>query len=231
MGTLGFLLPFRKHRTFALLAAYEIFSIPSLTDIDDFAKAIDSAFEGKAMVLHRMRLSCTFQDKDGETIGKKSEGRSMYDNSSPLIHCNEARLNGSRPVDWQVMNEVALHRGSSPHLNTIDVFVDGQHLTEAVVCDSLLFIHEKSLHTDYHTVRRANCCNSDGLNGILTLSWRAYCSPRTQCYCPNTYLPSKSILQTSGVPIIVFNYIEGKSGLYTVIVIAFSHRPVNLLDW
>jgi NADH kinase len=35
------------------------------------------------------------------------------------------------------MNEVALHRGSSPHLNTIDIFVDGQHLTEAVVspCD------------------------------------------------------------------------------------------------
>ena len=31
------------------------------------------------------------------------------------------------------MNEVALHRGASPHLNTIDVFVDGQHLTEAVV--------------------------------------------------------------------------------------------------
>jgi len=37
-----------------------------------------------------------------------------------------------RGTDWQVMNEVALHRGSSPHLNTIDVFVDGQHLTEAV---------------------------------------------------------------------------------------------------
>lgn len=35
--------------------------------------------------------------------------------------------------EWQVMNEVALHRGSSPHLNTIDIFVDGQHLTEAVV--------------------------------------------------------------------------------------------------
>lgn len=36
-------------------------------------------------------------------------------------------------AEWQVMNEVALHRGASPHLNTIDVFVDGQHLTEAVV--------------------------------------------------------------------------------------------------
>ena len=31
------------------------------------------------------------------------------------------------------MNEIALHRGSSPHLNTIDIYVDGQHLTEAVV--------------------------------------------------------------------------------------------------
>jgi len=38
-----------------------------------------------------------------------------------------------RRLDWQVMNEIALHRGSSPHLNTIDIFVDGQHLTEAVV--------------------------------------------------------------------------------------------------
>lgn len=32
------------------------------------------------------------------------------------------------------MNEIALHRGSSPHLTTIDMFVDGQHLTESVVC-------------------------------------------------------------------------------------------------
>ena len=46
-----------------------------------------------------------------------------------MIH-NDAQLF----ADWQVMNEVALHRGGSPHLNTIDIFVDGQHLTEAVVC-------------------------------------------------------------------------------------------------
>ncbi|OJT02227.1 NADH kinase pos5, mitochondrial [Trametes pubescens] len=86
MGTLGFLLPFH---------------------IDDYTKAIDSAFEGRITVLHRMRLSCTFQDSGGERIDTQAE-------------------------DWQVMNEIALHRGSSPHLNTIDVFVDGQHLTEAV---------------------------------------------------------------------------------------------------
>ncbi|KAI0276272.1 ATP-NAD kinase [Russula aff. rugulosa BPL654] len=86
MGTLGFLLPFH---------------------VDDFSKALESVFQGKATVLYRMRLSCAFSDKDGNSIGNEGE-------------------------DWQVMNEVALHRGSSPHLNTIDAFVDGQHLTEAV---------------------------------------------------------------------------------------------------
>ncbi|KAF8891744.1 ATP-NAD kinase [Infundibulicybe gibba] len=86
MGTLGFLLPFH---------------------IDDFAKALESVFQGKATILNRMRLACTFYNQD---LAKK----------------------GNEGDDWQVMNEIALHRGSSPHLNTIDIFVDGQHLTEAV---------------------------------------------------------------------------------------------------
>jgi len=75
--------------------------------VDDFSKALESVFQGSATVLYRMRLSCAFSDKHGNAIGKEGE-------------------------DWQVMNEVALHRGSSPHLNTVDAFVDGQHLTEAV---------------------------------------------------------------------------------------------------
>ncbi|KAF9485953.1 ATP-NAD kinase [Pholiota conissans] len=86
MGTLGFLLPFH---------------------IDDFDKALESVFTGKATILNRMRLACTFYNKD---LAKKTKDGD----------------------DWQVMNEIALHRGSSPHLNTIDIFVDGQHLTEAV---------------------------------------------------------------------------------------------------
>ncbi|KAL0072687.1 NADH kinase pos5 [Marasmius tenuissimus] len=86
MGTLGFLLPFH---------------------MDDFAKALESVFQGKATILNRMRLACTFYDQD----------RAKKDDSGN---------------DWQVMNEIALHRGASPHLNTIDIFVDGQHLTEAV---------------------------------------------------------------------------------------------------
>ncbi|KAK0454761.1 ATP-NAD kinase-like domain-containing protein [Armillaria borealis] len=88
MGTLGFLLPFH---------------------IDDFAKALESVFQGKATILNRMRLACTFYD---ENLVKKKN-------------------NVDDGIDWQVMNEIALHRGSSPHLNTIDIYVDGQHLTEA----------------------------------------------------------------------------------------------------
>ncbi|KAJ3754379.1 ATP-NAD kinase-like domain-containing protein [Lentinula raphanica] len=86
LGTLGFLLPFH---------------------IDDFAKALQSVFDGKATILNRMRLACTFYNQDESKKPDQAD-------------------------DWQVMNEVALHRGSSPHLNTIDIFVDGQHLTEAV---------------------------------------------------------------------------------------------------
>lgn len=86
MGTLGFLLPFH---------------------IDDFVKGLEAVFQGKATILNRMRLSCTFYDKDRKKVGFGDD-------------------------EWQVMNEIALHRGSSPHLNTIDIYVDGQHLTEAV---------------------------------------------------------------------------------------------------
>ncbi|KAL4079341.1 ATP-NAD kinase-like domain-containing protein [Scleroderma citrinum] len=86
MGTLGFLLPFH---------------------IDDYVKGLEAVFNGKATILHRMRLSCSFHDREGRNIGSDVDA-------------------------WQVMNEVALHRGSSPHLNTIDIYVDGQHLTEAV---------------------------------------------------------------------------------------------------
>lgn len=84
-----------------------------IADIDDFAPALENAFLKRATVLFRMRLSCSFKNRDGNPIGV---GGSSAD-----------------PDDtWQVMNEVALHRGRSPHLNTIDAYVDGQHLTESV---------------------------------------------------------------------------------------------------
>ena len=96
----------------------------SYLDIDDFDKALESFFTGKATILNRMRLACTFYDK--ELVKKKDQ------NGLVSAECRTPTTDSGS--DWQVMNEIALHRGSSPHLNTIDIFVDGQHLTEAVVC-------------------------------------------------------------------------------------------------
>lgn len=48
-----------------------------LLDIDDFAPALESAFTGKATVLYRMRLSCTFHDSDGNRIGRVNDGESV----------------------------------------------------------------------------------------------------------------------------------------------------------
>ncbi|KZT33451.1 ATP-NAD kinase [Sistotremastrum suecicum HHB10207 ss-3] len=71
--------------------------------IDSFPKVLARIFAGEATTMERMRLGCTFLDAE------------------------EQRTDG-----WQVMNEVTLHRGRSAHLNRIDAYVDGTHLTEAV---------------------------------------------------------------------------------------------------
>ncbi|GJJ08458.1 hypothetical protein Clacol_002676 [Clathrus columnatus] len=76
-------------------------------DIHDFQSIIRDTFEQRVTVLKRMRLACTIHDADGKEIG------------------------GSTSAGLQVMNEVVLHRGRSPHLSIVDVLVDGVHLTEA----------------------------------------------------------------------------------------------------
>ena len=67
LGTLGFLLPFRRYGSATVLPSL----LTRVTDIDDYAKALESVFNGKATILNRMRLACTFYDSDLE---KKGEG-------------------------------------------------------------------------------------------------------------------------------------------------------------
>ena len=76
-----------------------------------------------------MRIACTFHRQDGSEIeGCGDSGTHLLTTPVP----------SHREIGWQVMNEVTLHRGRSPHLNIIDAYVDGQHLTEAVVSDGRL---------------------------------------------------------------------------------------------
>jgi NADH kinase len=73
MGTLGFLLPFRE-RAYFFLIHIDRWIRRFNPDVDDFSKALESVFQGKATVLYRMRLSCAFSDKDGNSIGNEGEG-------------------------------------------------------------------------------------------------------------------------------------------------------------
>ncbi|KAG8880230.1 NADH kinase pos5 [Tulasnella sp. 332] len=75
--------------------------------IESYQKAIAHAFSGHATVLPRMRLACRLLDANGDHRSGSASG-------------------------FQLMNEVTLHRGRSPHLAMIDAYIDGQHLTESL---------------------------------------------------------------------------------------------------
>jgi len=47
-------------------------------DIDDFAKALETVFQGKATILDRMRLSCTFYDRELGKTETDDVGKSAY---------------------------------------------------------------------------------------------------------------------------------------------------------
>jgi len=78
MGTLGFLLPFRERARCCASGLLKPMIEHLDTDVDDFSKALESVFQGKATVLYRMRLSCAFSDKDGNNIGNEGEGIRIY---------------------------------------------------------------------------------------------------------------------------------------------------------
>ncbi|KAF8706715.1 ATP-NAD kinase, partial [Rhizoctonia solani] len=78
--------------------------------IGSLPTALENTFSGTATVLERIRLACTFHDAAGKVLLSQEGARSRL----------------------LAMNEVALHRGGSPHLTRIDSFVDDTHLTEAV---------------------------------------------------------------------------------------------------
>lgn len=50
---------------------------PPSIDIDDFDKALESVFTGKATILNRMRLACTFYNKDLEKKTKDGDGQQI----------------------------------------------------------------------------------------------------------------------------------------------------------
>lgn len=83
--------------------------------IDHFKTALASLLNDKVTLLLRMRLRQTIHESDGRQTGEE-------------IH---------------LMNEVALHRGREPHMTTIDAFVDGRHLTRAIVSATMAAVKRR----------------------------------------------------------------------------------------
>lgn len=138
-------------------------------DISGFREAVKDMVEGNISLLLRMRLRQTSHRKDGETfcqIEDRREGGGCYD-----VH---------------LMNEVTLHRGREPHMTKIDAYVDGQHLTQAIVSFELT---EQS-HLARRTVQeltisflrirsmlvvgRTDYCDTDRVHRILTFGRRSH---------------------------------------------------------
>jgi len=98
------------------------------------------------------------------------------------------------------MNEVALHRGSSPHLNTIDAFVDGQHLTEAVVSTVIQRPKTYQPNTIFSSVGRFDCLDTNWLYGVFTFCGRPDRSSIAQCSGSYPNLSPKSIFPATSIP-------------------------------
>lgn len=95
------------------------------------------------------------------------------------------------------MNEVTLHRGRSPHLNIVDAYVDGVHLTEAfashfpILCIS---------YFDLNKVRRFDYRNTDRVNGILIVLRRSYRAPFRKSPSLDSHLSPKPLFQAPSFP-------------------------------
>ncbi|EJT53041.1 hypothetical protein A1Q1_00048 [Trichosporon asahii var. asahii CBS 2479] len=97
--------------------------------------------DGEVEILNRMRLNALAVDSQGRTLSRMPES------------------------GWQVMNEVCLHRGRYPHLPSVDVYYNNQHLTKGLV--SL-----RAVHTKLTTGGRLPPLYPNWINSLLIIGWR-----------------------------------------------------------
>ena len=99
---------------------------------------------GKVSLMLRMRLFCSLHQPNGKriTVDGKEVGKCYYSHIHAYIYIfififlfqKKLLISIKFKGDRQVMNEVSLHRGRYPHLTAIGCYVDGEYLTECVVC-------------------------------------------------------------------------------------------------
>lgn len=97
------------------------------------------------------------------------------------------------------MNEVTLHRGRSPHLTTVDSYVDGQHLTEAVVRGTCW--HGCAYLMDAE--RRPHLVHSNRFDRVFIVFRRSYRARERLCLTSHANLPALSLVPALTSPWII----------------------------
>lgn len=90
-------------------------------DFKDYKFAFSELYTSNAKVLNRMRLTC-----------QSKQSLSLYNSNNNGNLSSEDFTSAEEPV-IHAMNEVILHRGRSPHLTMLNIYIDGVFLTEAIV--------------------------------------------------------------------------------------------------
>lgn len=103
MGTLGFLLPF---------------------DISKFKETFQMVYESRGKALHRNRLEC-YVTRSGNSTHNPDIDETDPDSTFEIY---EYKQNHGKTM-VHAMNDISLHRGSRPHLTSLDIYVDNEFFT------------------------------------------------------------------------------------------------------
>lgn len=104
------------------------------------------------------------------------------------------------------MNEVHLHRGRYPHMTIIDAYVDGQHLTEAVVCPSSIPYHSRRVVRSHPVLhpnlegRRTHSGHAYRIDSLLVIRRRTDRTSFGPILTIDSHLPPKPELQDRLTP-------------------------------
>lgn len=130
MGTIGFLgeWKFKEYKR-AFREVYMSGASDAYAKIEfpDAAPAAESTNDAEDRPL-------SYDDIRGKSMGSQRTARILLRNRLKVGVFSESgeRINSPADQDTYALNEVIVHRGSSPHLKIIDVFVGGRFLTEGV---------------------------------------------------------------------------------------------------
>ncbi|KAH3903431.1 NADH kinase SCDLUD_001069 [Saccharomycodes ludwigii] len=112
LGTLGFLLPFQ---------------------FQDYVSVFDKVIHSRSKVLHRNRLECHVLRNGVNITQNKNKQVSPSTTTIPITTTaattNSNNNNSSNNEMVHAMNDIFLHRGDSPHLTNLDIYIDGDFLT------------------------------------------------------------------------------------------------------